>query len=371
MAATVQPISAETLLSDQIGGFKSPTRMVLSDSGVLYVSDHKKASVTVIDTVENTTAASDCFATPIGAAVLEIQNTVECRKSRKRQEKYNKKTAAKEEKYKEKASAKGQKFNQNDFVANLNVAGSETGTLNGFIAPLGVAVLEIPPSDICTKYRGKKDKCKEWIHVPGKTYLYVGDEGDGSVQVFINGEKKDPLGIGIGEFTMPNGIAVTKEQTVYVVDSKLNEVRVYDSSGNLQTVFGTLGLDFPTDIALNETAGELYVSDYYNRRIRVFDLSGGWLRDIFAPLNDQGDPVFYRPAGLGIDPEGNLYVVDNALSCVAKINSQGDLLETIGYRDGQYWTGDLSIPVDAAGYGTKIYVTSNGQRQLRVFEVVP
>jgi DNA-binding beta-propeller fold protein YncE len=300
LAAFVQPISAETVPIDQIGGFKSPTRIVMSGSGVIYVADHKKGSVAIFD-----------------------------------------------------------------------AAGNKAGALNGFVAPLGLAVLEIPPSVECAKYKGKKGKCREWTTVPGRTYLFVGDENDGSVQVFIDGKKDGVLGIGSGEFDKPNAIAVTRELTAYVVDSLANEVRIYDSSGTLQTVFGGSGLDFPTDIALNETVGELYVSDYHNRRIRVYDLSGSWLRDIFAPDNDQGDPVFYRPAGLGIDPEGNLYVVDNALSCVAKINSQGDLLETIGYRDGQYWTGELSVPVDAAAYGTKIYVTSNGQRQLRVFEVVP
>jgi hypothetical protein len=404
----VQPISAETVSSDQIDGFKSPTRVVLSESGILYVTDHKNGSVTIIDTAVNTTAALNDINTPLGSDGLKVPNTIECRKYRKRkyrdrgreskvsdidredkakdrdrdrEDKDRNKDRDREDRgredreyeHREKTSAKGQTIYQKNSMSILDGACSKANAeaFSGLIAPLGVAVLEVPPADICTKNREKKEKCKEWIQVQGKTYLYVGDEGNGSVQVFINGEKKAPLGIGIGEFIMPNGIAVTQEQTVYVVDSRTNEVRVYDSSGTLQTVFGASGLDFPTDIALNETAGELYVSDYYNRRIRVYDLNGGWLRDIFAPPNDQGDPVFYRPAGLGIDPEGNLYVVDNALSCVAKINSQGDLLETIGYRDGQYWTGELSIPVDAVGFGTKIYVTSNGQRQLRVFEVVP
>lgn len=300
LAALAQPISAETVAIDQIGGFKSPTRIVMSDSGDIYVADHKKGSVEIFDE-----------------------------------------------------------------------AGDKIGALNDFKAPLGLAVLETPPSGKCLKYKRKQGKCKEWAFVPGRTYLFVGDEDDGSVQIFIDGEKTGILGIGSGEFVMPNAIAVTQDLTVYVVDSKANHVKVYDSSGILQSVFGTAGFDFPTDIALNETAGELYISDFYNKRIRVYDLEGNWLHDIEAPPNDQGDPVFYRPAGLGIDSDGNLYVVDNALACVAKISSQGILLETIGYRNGAYWTGELAVPVDAVAYGTKIYVTSNGQRQLRVFEVLP
>lgn len=264
--------------------FISPTRLTISESGDIYVSDHKKGNVVLLDS-----------------------------------------------------------------------EGGLVETFAGFTAPLGLAVLE----------KGYNDTHK------GKTFLFVGDEGDGSVQILIEGEKTGVLGKGRREFIMPNGIAVTKDLTVYVVDSKANQVMVYDSSGNLQTVFGSSGFNFPTDIALNETAGELYVSDFNNRRIRVYDLDGGWLRDIIAPLNDQDDPVFWKPAGIGIDSDGNLYVVDNSLSCVAKISRLGELLAIIGYSDGQYWTGELSIPIDAAAFDTRIYVTSNGHRELRIFEVVP
>jgi sugar lactone lactonase YvrE len=312
-----QTALAEIIAVDQIGGFKSPTRIAIAESGDIYVADHKKGTVEIFDN-----------------------------------------------------------------------EGEKLGILDGFIAPLGVAVHETPSTLECEKWQiddkndtdpndgneGNNEKCKNWIGGPGQTILYVGDEGNGSVKIFTDGQNTGVLGSGSGEFIMPNAIAVTSDQTVYVVDSKANQVMVYDSSGTLQTVFGTLGFDFPSDIALNETAwlaGELYVTDYNNRRIRVYDLEGGWLRDISAPLNDSGDPLFYRPAGLGIDQEGNLYVVDNSLSCVAKISNLGIRLDTIGYTNGEYWTGELSVPVDAAVYGAKIFVTSNKQRQLRVFEVLP
>ncbi|MFC1837841.1 NHL repeat-containing protein [Thermodesulfobacteriota bacterium] len=252
-------------------------------------------------------------------------------------------------------------------VVLLDDAGRWIRSIAGFTAPLGVAVFEAPPLFDCPEFIDETytQKCN------GKTFLFVGDKGDGSVQLLIERTKAGVLGIGSGEFIMPNGIAVTQDLTIYVVDSLANQVMVYDSSGVQQAVFGSAGFNFPTDIALNEAEGELYITDFHNRRIRVFDLDGGWLRDIFAPLNDQGDPVFWKPAGIGIDSEGNLYIVDNGLSCVAKISSGGELLHTIGYSDGQYWTGELSIPVDAAVYGTHVYVTSNGQRELRIFEVVP
>jgi DNA-binding beta-propeller fold protein YncE len=298
----VLPQSSGSVAVDKIGGFKSPTRIASTVSGNIYVSDHKKGNVVILD--------SD---------------------------------------------------------------GRKIGTIDGFLSPLGLAVHEIPPSIDCRKYKekNKKDKCKDPIIGEGVTHVYVGDEGDGSVHIFTNGVETGLLGIGPGEFIKPNGIAVTSELIAYVVDSATNQVRIYDYQGNLQTAFGDAHLNFPTDIAINELAGEVYVSDYLNRRIAVFDLYGGWLREINAPENDSDEPIFLRPAGLGIDDNGNLYVVDNALSCVAIIDRWGELLETIGYRDGEYWTGELAVPVDAATANGRVYVTSNQQRQVKVFEVTP
>lgn len=244
-------------------------------------------------------------------------------------------------------------------VVIFDSAGLRTGMITGLGVPLGLAIWE--------NINNKNEKSPS---------IFVGDEEDGSVRVFVNGETRGVLGNGKGEFIKPNGIALTQSQMIYVVDSKADQVKVYNEDRILQFVFGATGsgdgqFNFPTDLVVNETTGEVYVADFMNKRIAVFDLAGNWLRNILPPLNDAGDPVFFRPSGLGMDPSGNLYVVDNALSCVAIINSNGALIDAIGYRNGQYWTGEIDLPVDAAADGRRIYVTSNRQKLLVIFEVVP
>jgi DNA-binding beta-propeller fold protein YncE len=296
-------VSAEIIAVNNIGGFKSPTRIATTESGKIYITDHRKSAVVILDD-------------------------------------------------------EGKKLN----------------TLYGFKAPLGVAVHETAPVVNCEKYKVKKkkeDKCKNPTVTEGQILLYVGDEGDGSVKIFKDSKKYGALGSGRGEFIMPNAIAVTSDLTVFVVDSKANQIKKYDNTGTLQTTFGSESLNFPTDIALNELTGELYVTDFYNERIRTYDFDGNWVRDIFAPNNDDGDPLFFRPVGLGIDSTGNLYVVDNALSCVVKISNQGIRLDTIGYANGEYWTGELSLPIDVAVTGNRIFVTSNKDQKIKVFEVTP
>ena len=262
------------------------------------------------------------------------------------------------------------------FVGIYDLAGVRVGTLKGVERPLGVAVLETTniATPVCLDPK-KNKKCKKWSDSSSTdlNYVWVGDETDGSVRIFENGELSDHfLGSGPGEFSKPNGIAVTSDK-VYVVDSGTHQVVVYDSAGNYTGAFGSQGfgdgeLDFPADIVISESTSEIYVADFRNRRIAVFDLGGTWLRNIGAPPNDDGDPIFYRPSGIGIDFNGNLYVVDNALSCVVVMDSYGTLLEAFGYQNGCYWTGELKVPIDAATDGSHVYVTSSKHRHVNVFE---
>ena len=322
---TQEPVTLDPLLQDvvdTVGNFKAPVRLDLSSSGDLYVSDHDKGLVYIYD-----------------------------------------------------ATGKG------------------IGMLKGLTAPLGVAVYDPPepsvpaPPDYCSGRvkltKEQKKECKWWgaqpeieLPPPPQSIIYVGDDGNGSVKVF-NSEDVSVLGSGSGEFISPNGIAVTEGQSVYVVDSKAHQVKVYDNFGALQFSFGSEGcadgqLDFPIDIVLNETVGEVYVSDFRNKRVAVFNLLGDWLRNISTPENDGGDPAYFRPSGLGIDPDGNLYVVDHALSCVVIMTNTGALIDIIGYSNGQYWTGNLTLPHDAAADGQHIYVISSQDQVVKIFNgVVP
>jgi DNA-binding beta-propeller fold protein YncE len=244
-------------------------------------------------------------------------------------------------------------------VPIFDSGGKRIGTLTGVDAPLGLAVSGL---NRCIDFLG--------CSCPWVSTAYVGDELDGSVSVFENGRLARMLGAGAGEFIKPNGIAVTREQVVYVVDSEAKNIKIFAPDGRLESTFGLTGWEwYPVDIALNETTGELYVADYLNGSIEVFDFDGVWLRYFLAPNNDQGDPAFFRIAGLGIGPSGNLHVVDNALASVTTLTPDGALVGIVGYQLGSYWTGELNVPIDAATHGNSLYVTSSKDRLVKVFEV--
>jgi len=246
-------------------------------------------------------------------------------------------------------------------VAIFDGQGQRVGTLGGLKEPLGLAV-------------SVNNRCLIWLSCRCDLVdmAYVGDQSDGSVSVFENRTRVRFLGSGPGEFIRPSGIAVTAKQISYVVDSEARNIKKFARNGSLITTFGSRGwghgqMEYPIDIAINERVGELYIADYGNPGIAVFDLDGAWLRDMWAPLNDGGTEAFFRISGLGIDSSGNLYVVDSALASVTILTPAGALIDIIGYQAGSYWTGDLKVPIDAATDGRSLYVTSSGDRLVKVF----
>jgi len=163
----------------------------------------------------------------------------------------------------------------------------------------------------------------------------------------------------------PTGVAVSPDaQRIYVVDRSFNEsnqhrVVVFDWFGNLLQVIGSRGTeDGQFNVPLQAAVapdGTLYVLDSGNFRVQAFDKDGNFLRKFGEPGKSYGS--FARPRGIAVDDDGLVYVSDAGFNNIQIFNPEGQLLLTIGQgslvsNPGQY--GMLSgIAVDELG---KIYV---------------
>jgi len=83
-------------------------------------------------------------------------------------------------------------------------------------------------------------------------------------------------GIGDGQFTGVQGIAIDKSGNIWVTDELNNRIQVFDSSGNFLFTFGTAGsnpgqFDEPNDIVF-DNSGNMYVTDQVNNRIQIFHI---------------------------------------------------------------------------------------------------
>lgn len=151
------------------------------------------------------------------------------------------------------------------------------------------------------------------------------------------------------EFKNPAGLAVDDARgRLYVADSYGNKVHVYTLQGEplFQLSGGEGGLYFPTNVAIDRRNGDVYVSDTQNFRIQIFDKDGKFLRN-FGRLGDTPGS-FSRPRGIGVDSDGNIYVADAAFDNFQIFDNKGQLLSYLGgagNAPGTYY-GPAGVYVD-------------------------
>jgi len=165
---------------------------------------------------------------------------------------------------------------------------------------------------------------------------------------------------------------------LYVADgshqnSKEHYVRIFDLEGNY---IGEVGegrgsaegkLLFPTYLAVDESNGNLYVTDTMNSRVSVFDAQGDFVRTIGS--RGDGFGLFDKPKGVALDSFGNVYVVDSSWSNVQIFGPDGDVLLYFGGRGG--YPGLLRNPTGITiSHDNTIYVGDYLNRRVTIYRLV-
>ncbi len=207
--------------------------------------------------------------------------------------------------------------------------------------------------------------------------LYVVEQASATIHV-LNREGKKIKVIRHSDLVRPAGIVIDRERGhLYVADparkeSQEHTVKIFDLEGNL---VGKIGkgkgeaqgqLYFPTYLALDHS-GNLYVSSTMNARVDVFSPDGKYLKSIGARGNAFG--MFDKPKGVALDRFDNVYVVDSGWSNVQIFNQQGQVLLFFGGR-GAY-PGLLKNPTGVAiDKDNRIYVADLLNYRLDVYQLV-
>ena len=167
------------------------------------------------------------------------------------------------------------------------------------------------------------------------------DAKTGAIATIAGKGRADFLGDGgpatNANFNNPYNIAVDSSNNLFIVDRDNHRVRRIDAkTGIITTVAGSgpsgsgkgsfsgdggpatdATLDVPFGVAV-DPAGNLFISDTANRRIRKVDASTGIMTTVAGDgsrnFSDESGPAieasFFRPIGLAIDASGNLYIAD-------------------------------------------------------------
>lgn len=175
---------------------------------------------------------------------------------------------------------------------------------------------------------------------------YTGDGGDATLATL-----SDPM-----------GVAVDSADNLYIVDLSNHCIRrVDDETGVITTVAGTgaqgyngdgiaataAQLNYPFGMAF-DAAGNLYIADSTNHRVRRVDIASGIISTIagtgVAGFSGDGGPAtaaqLRDPVDLAFDPEGNLHIAELRNQRVRRIDAVSGVITTIAGTGTQGYNGD-------------------------------
>ncbi|MGV3697822.1 Ig-like domain-containing protein, partial [Flavobacterium sp.] len=160
-------------------------------------------------------------------------------------------------------------------------------------------------------------------------------------------------------FNSPIAVAVTSGGITYVIDDFNSCIRKVTSNGIVTTFAGNTATGYadgqgtaayfnnPKGMAI-DAAGNIYIADTFNNRIRKIT-SSGVVTTIAGDgtagyLDGQGTAArFNNPYGLTVDASGNIYVADTKNHRIRKISAGGTVTTVAGYLLSGYVDGAPTV----------------------------
>ncbi len=141
----------------------------------------------------------------------------------------------------------------------------------------------------------------------------------------------------------PDGVAVDSYGNIYIADQSNHRIRMVNTAGIISTFAGTgtgafsgdggqastAELNFPYGVNF-DAAGNLYIADAGNERIRMVSTSGIITtiagNGTYGYSGDGGQAIaaeLYGPEGVTFDASGNLYIADKVNYRIRKVTNVG------------------------------------------------
>ncbi|HEV7536551.1 MAG TPA: hypothetical protein VGP90_13005, partial [Acidimicrobiia bacterium] len=191
----------------------------------------------------------------------------------------------------------------------------------------------------------------------------------------------------------PHSLAVSPAGHLVIADAANNRIREVDSFGTIRTIAGTGASGFngdnqpATKASLNDPkgiaydpAGNLYIADTSNNRIRKVDTNGIITTVVGTGIQGgdgdggpAGDAQLSEPRTLAWGPTGELYITEPKIHRIRKVDANGMITRLVGTSlpgfsgdGGPAVDAQLDLPrgidVDADGV---VYIADSGNDRIR------
>jgi DNA-binding beta-propeller fold protein YncE len=208
------------------------------------------------------------------------------------------------------------------------------------------------------------------VHIDKNAKIFVTDTALGDIMIFdsVNKNTTSLGALGVRGISKPIGIATDSATgKIYFTDSSSNKVFAINPDGSLiDNPEAPEPFKQPSGIAVDTYNKKLYVSDTQRHNIKVFDLETlKYVSSIGARGKEEG--LFNFPSHLTVDDKGKLYVTDTMNGRVQIFDSEGKFIKAfgeLGDAPGMF-ARPKGVAVDSEGH---IYVVDAAFNNVQIFD---
>lgn len=180
---------------------------------------------------------------------------------------------------------------------------------------------------------------------------------------------------GDGVLNEPRGIDIAVDGSIYVADSKNNQIKRFSTGGTLLDAWGSFGSTTdqsaaggtfyePWDVA-TAPDGSVYVADTWNHRIQKFTADGTFLRSWGFFAQGSSELGYWGPRSVTVDEEGNVYFSDTGNKRIVVFDEDGNFMAQFGSAGTDY--GQFNEPVGIAlDSSNNLYIADTWNRRVQV-----
>ena len=209
------------------------------------------------------------------------------------------------------------------------------------------------------------------VAINSKNHIVVSEEN--SHRIVVYGRKSKIVltfgryGSEVSQFKHPLGVAVDKDECIYVADSKNNRLLKFSADGNFLAEFigekSTCGiLSNPSSVKISNN--NIYIVDRGNARVLVLNCDLEYQYEFGG--HGAGLGKLEDPWDVAFDGHGIVYVTDMKIHSIVLFNARGEFRGRIGSHGTQ--KGTLNCPTGIAiDRFNRIFVSESGNHRVSIF----